>query len=170
MASVVSKFKIFPFVITGALNIPCIYLIFGCLSIADIDLLFSDDWINGEVIMLAALCTLIFCIIPFYFLLQLKIINVNKDRIIFRTLIFPFIKREMLFSEYDYLYTNTEIIKGRIDYTIWLIKNKKLRDRISSFYYANYDEIIAAIHVKNKGELNIGYIKENLAHFGWKIE
>lgn len=76
----------------------------------------------------------------------------------------------MLFSEYDYLYTNTEIIKGRIDYTIWLIKNKKLRDRISSFYYANYDEIIAAIHVKNKGELNIGYIKENLAHFGWKIE
>ena len=168
MASVVSKFKIFPFVITGALNTIGIYYICSLLSIANIASV--DDWINGEVIMLAALCTLIFCIIPFYFLLQLKIISVNKDRIIFRTLIFPFIKREMLFSEYDYLYTNTEIIKGRIDYTIWLIKNKKLRDRISSFYYANYDEIIAAIHVKNKGELNIGYIKENLAHFGWKIE
>lgn len=167
MASVVSKFKIFPFVITGALNTIGIYYICSLLSIANIASV--DDWINGEVIMLAALCTLI-GIIPFYFLLQLKIISVNKDRIIFRTLIFPFIKREMLFSEYDYLYTNTEIIKGRIDYTIWLIKNKKLRDRISSFYYANYDEIIAAIHVKNKGELNIGYIKENLAHFGWKIE
>ncbi len=167
MASVVSKFKIFPFVIIGALNTIGIYYICSLLSIANIASV--DDWINGEVIMLAALCTLI-GIIPFYFLLQLKIISVNKDRIIFRTLIFPFIKREMLFSEYDYLYTNTEIIKGRIDYTIWLIKNKKLRDRISSFYYANYDEIIAAIHVKNKGELNIGYIKENLAHFGWKIE
>ena len=169
MPNIVSKFKIFPFIIIGALNIPCIYLIWGWLSIANIKLLSGDDWINGEVIVLAVLCTLI-CIIPFYFLLQLKIISVNKDRIIFRTLIFPFIKREMLFSEYDYLYTNTELIKGRIDYTIWLIKNKKLRDRISSFYYANYDEIIAAIHVKNKGELNIGYIKENLAHFGWKIE
>lgn len=169
MASVVSKFKIFPFIITGALNIPCIYLIWGWLSIANIKLLSGDDWINGEVIVLAVLCTLI-CIIPFYFLLQLKIISVNKDRIIFRTLIFPFIKREMLFSEYDYLYTNIEHTKSGYYDAIWLIKNKKLRDRISSFYYANYDEIIAAIHVKNKGELNIGYIKENLAHFGWKIE
>ena len=53
---------------------------------------------------------------------------------------------------------------------IWLIKNNKLKDRISSFYYTNFTELKAEIKTKNLGELEINQFKQLLCLFGLSIK
>src|SRR5690606_27796930 len=93
-----------------------------------------DFTISGFVIFLQLL---------FLFLLmkECRFIKIDNEKIIFINPILPFLRKTIYFNEYDYKHTVREYSRGGYYEALWLIKNGKLKDRISSFYYSNYSEI-----------------------------
>jgi hypothetical protein len=102
-------------------------------------------------------------------LLNLKTIIIEKDKIIFQNIIFPFIKKKRLFSFYDFSKFVDEHTRYDSYETLWLFKNGKLEDRISSFYFSNYTKLKFEIKIKNKGKLKIGVFKQIYFIFGGKL-
>lgn len=98
-----------------------------------------------------------------------KYIKVEKDKITFINPIFPFLRKTRYWNEYDYIQTVEEYSAGRFYEALWLIKNRKLKVRISSFYYSNYDELKNSINIENKGRFLINPFKQLGCLFGMKI-
>lgn len=103
---------------------------------------------------------IIFCLIfegTFFalFVTQGKYIVIENESIRFVNPLFPFIKRTEKWSNYDYYYTVLESSRSGSYEAIWLIRNGKLKDRISSFYYTNYLHLKSEIKQEYKGELTL---------------
>jgi hypothetical protein len=121
-----------------------------------------DFTISGFVILLQLL---------FLFLLmkECRFIKVDNEKIIFINPVLPFLRKTKYFNEYDYKQTVREYSRGGYYEAVWLIKNGKLKDRISSFYYSNYSEIKDSINVNNRGRLKINEFKQLGCLLGMKI-
>lgn len=101
---------------------------------------------------------------------QSKIVTVYTDRITYTNLLFPFIQKTRFFHDYDYCITVTESSQaGNFD-VLWLIKNNKLKDRISSLYYSNYDQLEHSIKIIHKGKNKMGMFKQLRSLLGCAIE
>jgi hypothetical protein len=100
---------------------------------------------------------------------QLKRIIIEKDKVIFKNLIFPFLKKERLFSYYDFSKTVDEQSKAGSYESLWLFKNGKLENQISSFYYSNYAKLKFEIKVQHKGKLKINSLKQIYYKLGGKL-
>ncbi|MCF6140824.1 hypothetical protein L1S34_05955 [Flavobacterium sp. K77] len=100
---------------------------------------------------------------------QLKKIIIEKDKVIFKNLILPFLKKERLFSYYDFSKFVNEKSKTGYYESLWLFKNGKLEDQISSFYYSNYSKLKFELKVQNKGKLKISSFKQIYLKFGGKL-
>lgn len=129
----------------------------------------SIDFWKNESLLIAGTAILFLEMVALFLLLQVKTITIEKDKIIFRRLIFPFLKKEREFSYYDYSKLIDEASKNNTYEALWLIKNEKLEDRISSFYFSNYGKLKFEIKVKNKGKLNINPFKQLFCQMGMKI-
>jgi len=101
---------------------------------------------------------------------QCKYLIVYTDKLRFINPLLPFIRKTRDWSDYDYFQTVQEYSRGGYHEAIWLIKNNKLKDRISSFYYTNFTELKAEIKTKNLGELEINQFKQLLCLFGLSIK
>jgi hypothetical protein len=86
------------------------------------------------------------------FMTQTKYIIIDNDEINFINPLLPFFRRTRQFSEYDFYITTVEQARGGEYEAIWLIKNNKIKDRISCFYYSNYNELKDNLNVRNRGE------------------
>lgn len=102
-------------------------------------------------------------------ILQLKRITIEKDKVIFKNLIFPFLKKERMFTYYDFSKIVDEQSKAGSYESLWLFKNGKLENQISSFYYSNYAKLKFEIKVQHKGKLNINSFKQIYYKFGGKL-
>lgn len=100
---------------------------------------------------------------------NLKKITIEKDKIIFQNILFPFIKKERLFSYYYFSKFIEERSKSGTYEALWLFKNGKLEDQISSFYYSNYTKLNPEIKIQNKGFLEITIFKSLYLKFGGKL-
>ena len=125
-----------------------------------------DFWNNRKLIFLLLIFLEIFAL---NMLLQLKKIVIEKDKIIFKNLIFPFVKKERLFSYYDFSKFVDEQSKTGQYEALWLFKNGKLEDQISSFYYSNYVKLKFELKVQNKGKLKINSFKQMYLKLGGKL-
>ena len=103
------------------------------------------------------------------FMTECKYIKVETDRIIFINPLFPFLRKTRFFTDYDYKQNVEEYSRGGYYEALWLIKNRKLKVRISSFYYSNYNELKNSIKIKDKGKLKINPFKQLGYLFGMKI-
>ena len=125
-----------------------------------------EFWNNGALVF----SIVIFIeILALYLLFQQKKIVIEKDKIIFKNLIFPFIKKERDFSYYDFFNVVDEKSKTNYYETIWLFKNGKLENQISSFYYLNYAELKVELKVQYKGKLEISSFKQIYYKLGGKL-
>jgi hypothetical protein len=125
-----------------------------------------EFWNNGRLILLLIIFLEIFAL---SLLFQLKKIIIEKDKIIFKCLLFPFIKKVRQFSYYDFSKFVDEQSKTGYYESLWLFKNGKLEDQISSFYYTNYTKLKFELKVQNKGKLKINSFKQIYLKFGGKL-
>lgn len=125
-----------------------------------------EFWNNGKLILLLIIFLEIFAL---SLLFQLKKIVIEKDKVIFKCLLFPFIKKARQFSYYDFSKFIDEESKTGYYESLWLFKDGKLEDQISSFYYSNYTKLKFELKVQNKGKLKINSFKQIYFKFGGKL-
>ncbi|WP_035117161.1 hypothetical protein, partial [Flavobacterium cauense] len=125
-------------------------------------------WAN-ESARIAGITILTLETLAIFLILKLRVVVVEKDKIIIKNLLIPFLKKERLFTYYDYSKTIDQYSKVGTYEVLWLIKNDKLEDQISSFNYSNYNKIKFEIKVKHKGKLKINSFKQLFCEMGMKI-
>ncbi|MFP4092363.1 MAG: hypothetical protein ACLFT3_18790 [Cyclobacteriaceae bacterium] len=105
------------------------------------------------------------------FMTQCKYIIIDENEISFVNPLFPILRRKLKWSDYDYWVFVDEHSRGKTHEAIWLIKDNKVRDRFSSFYYSNYSKLKNKIErkVKGKGKLRIGPFGQLTSILGMKI-
>lgn len=103
-----------------------------------------------------------------FFMKECRFIRIDHEKIVYTNPVLPFLKKTKYFHDYDYFHTVEERSRSNSYETIWLIKNKVLVDRISSFYYSNYSEMKQSIP-NNKGPLSINSFKQIACRFGMEI-
>ena len=83
---------------------------------------------------------------------QNRFIIADNDGITFINPLLPFLRSTYRWTDFDYYLTVDEGSQHSTHEAIWLIKNKRLKARFSSFYYSNYDDLIDQVRTKNKGD------------------
>jgi len=83
---------------------------------------------------------------------QNRFIIADNDGITFINPLLPFLRSTYRWTDFDYYLTVDESSQHSTHEAIWLIKNKRLKARFSSFYYSNYDDLIDQVRTKNKGD------------------
>ena len=161
-----SNIKILPFLLVMVLNL-LVGIFFWLIFVkAGERILEYAFWTNDTFILLLIIFLQIFAL---SLISQLKTIILKKDKIIFKNLIFPFLKKERLFSYYDFSKIVDEYSKSGLHESLWLFKNGKLENQISSFYYSNYKKLKFEIKVQHKGKLKINILKQIYYKLGGKL-
>ena len=113
------------------------------------------SWVENEKDLKAfIILTVVEVMILSLFVNENKYITIDDNEITYTNPLLPFIRKTRQFSEYDFYITTMEQSRGGAYEAIWLIKNNKVKARISSFYYLNYSELKDSLNVVNKGEIN----------------
>jgi hypothetical protein len=94
----------------------------------------------------------IFLILLLVIASECRKIIVDEEGITFINPFLPFLKYKIAWSYFDYFITTDEHNEHGSYNAIWFIKKGKIKKRISSFYYANYADLIRGIQTKNKGK------------------
>lgn len=137
---------------------------------ASINPFLPELWQHKETI----LAMLFFCAFLGIFVLllmtQCKFIITTDEGIKFINPLLPFLRKTRKWSDYDYFHIVQESSTWASYESIWFIKDNVLKERISSFYYSNYEEIKGTIKTENRGELEISQYRQLLCWFGKKIK
>lgn len=161
-----SNFKITSFLLVLFINFLTGVLFWTIFINAGMRIFEFEFWNNGILIRLLILLLEIFAL---SLLFKLKIVIIEKDKVTFKNLVFPFLKKERAFSYYDFSKFVDEQSKTGYYESLWLFKNGKLEDQISSFYYSNYTKLKFELKVQNKGKLKINNFKQLYFKFGGKL-
>lgn len=161
-----SKIKISSFLLVLFINLLSGFLFWLIFIKAGKRVFDLEFWHNGKLILFLVIFLETFALSLF---LKLKKIVIKKDKIIFQNLVFPFVKKERLFSYYDFSNFVDEQSKTGYYESLWLFKNGKLKDQISSFYFSNYSKLKSELKVQNKGKLKINNIKQAYLKLGGKL-
>lgn len=161
-----SNFKITSFLLVLFINFLVGVLFWTIFIKAGMRIFEYEFWTYKPLILLLIILLEIFAV---SLILQLKSITIEKDKVIFKNLIFPFLKKERLFSYYDFSKTVDEQSKSGSYESLWLFKNGKLENQISSFYYANYTKLKIELKVQHKGKLKINSFKKIYYKLGGKL-
>ncbi len=138
------------------------------LAFIVIKVLFENKTIINTLLIAGVI--IIWFIVVVFFGGQCRRIKIYSDRILYINLVFPFINKTRFFKDYDYITVVQESSNAGTFDSMWLISNNKLKDRISSFYYSNYNELENSINIKNTGNNSMGMFKQLACTFGYKIK
>jgi hypothetical protein len=83
---------------------------------------------------------------------QIRFIIADSDGITFVNPLLPFIRSTYRWTDFDYYVTVDESSQHSTHEAVWLVKNKRLKARFSSFYYSNYKDLIDQVKTTSKGE------------------
>ncbi|MDD2987237.1 hypothetical protein [Flavobacterium sp.] len=164
----VSNFKRGSLVILLLVNLLVVILIGAVFITAENNPLTEAYWKESGSIIIGITCILL-AAVALYSLTIIKQITIKKDSILFKNQLFPFLKKERLFSYYDYTKTVEEETETESFEALWLIKNGKLEDHISSMFYSNYNELKEAITIKQAGKLEMSAVKQWLYRMGMRL-
>lgn len=104
-----------------------------------------------------------------FFCTQNQFIIVAPHQITFVNPLLPFIRTTRKWSDYDYYVTVKEAARGGPHEAVWLIKNGRIRNRISSFYYSNYQELESNLGCRLAETPNLGMFRQLGCLFGMKV-
>jgi hypothetical protein len=83
---------------------------------------------------------------------QNRFIIADNDGITFINPLIPFLRATYRWTDFDYYVTVDESSQHSTHEAVWLIKDKRLKARFSSFYYSNYDDLIDQVRTTSKGD------------------
>ena len=98
----------------------------------------------------------------YFFFSHLKEIRIVHDSISFSNPLISAICTSVLWKEYDSCYTIQEYTDYKNYEAIWLIKDNRIKNRISSFYYNNYTELKSALKIEINGEIKMSPLNQSL--------
>lgn len=114
---------------------------------------------------------IIVCLIQISFLNMFrrncKVIHISKNGMILINPLFPFLRTKKTWSDFDFYKIKIEHNRVSVFETLWFFKDNKLEFKISKFYYRNYHQIKAGIHLKSNGKLNLTLWQNFTAFFGY---
>jgi hypothetical protein len=99
-----------------------------------------------------------------------KRVTISHDSILFVNPLIPSLHATVSWTDYDSCYTVQEYTQYKNYEAIWLIKDNRIKNRISSFTYSNYLELRNAIQIDIKGELRMSRLRQTLCVMGLKIK
>ena len=125
-------------------------IIFG----SKISLIDSDTWMNKDSLLTVILILGLEIFAVLLFMNEAKYIVVDNEKVVFINPVFPFLKKIRYFDFYDYYVTVDEYSRAGSYRAIWLIKNNRIKNRFSSFYYSNFTDLERNLKISYKGDLN----------------
>ena len=148
-----SKYKFLGgFGLLVALNL---IILFGILLLATSSKISLDkiSLLNDKSALIAyAMLLVILLLFILLLVTQCERIIIEENGITFINPLFPFIRRTKQWNHFDYYITVDEDSRYSTYEAIWLVKNSKINERISSFYYMNYSDILSQVKVQGKGK------------------
>jgi hypothetical protein len=104
----------------------------------------------------------------YLFSLQNRFIIADSDGITFINPILPFLRSTYRWTDFDYYVTVDESSQHSTHEAVWLVKNKRLKARFSSFYYSNYKDLIDQVKTTSKGDKYFNPIEQLFILMGLK--
>lgn len=149
------------FGLTIILNLFLGFLTYKLLFDSKIHIFDPDSWMNKD-----SLVPLIFVIFLELLVLKLlfndnRLIIVKEDRIIFISWCLPIFFKIRNKSSYQGCAFDTERDKyGNVHRIMYFIEDDMIADRISSFYYSNYDELVHNLGLNKVTQRKVSYWKK----------
>lgn len=110
------------------------------------------------------------CILIKLLMFDCRRIIIQSDCIILINPMLPFLKKRIYWYELDEMKMAVELgMHGKRFAAIWLLKNRKLKCRISSFYYSNFSELKVNIPVHSTERIRVGAFETLLCSMGKKV-
>ena len=151
-------------------------LVFSTLYFKVIEAQFENNydletWLNStNDIIFVSILSLWELVFLSLFMSQNKFIIIDNEEVTFINPLLPFIRKTRQSNEYDYFITVVEQSRSGEYEAIWLIKDNKIKDRISSFYYSNYSGLKDNLNIRNEGEQNINPFMQIFYLLGLRIK
>ena len=172
MKQIYSHYKIFGgFGLLLAFNIFFAFLVYKGLIVGrEIRLFDTATWLhnsNNKLVLFLLGIQLFWLLL---FVTQCKFIIVNNHTITFVNPLLPFIRFRKKGTSYDYYLTIEEYSRGGTHEAVWLIKNGKVKSRISSFYYSNYQDLKDSLCLRDSGTLNANAFSQLFYLLGMRVK
>jgi hypothetical protein len=140
------------------------------LFTADKNVFSKEAWqVEGGIIAMSVILILQ-SIMTGLFTTQCKFIRIDTEGITFINPLLPFLRLKKKWTEYDYFVTTMESSRGGTYEAVWLVKDNRISNRISSYYYSNYNELKRSILLPEEENLKSNPIKQLANLFGVKIK
>jgi len=140
------------------------FITFGIVKDSIIELTNEFSW--TELLRVIKWISLYLILYRFFYLANIKII-VNKNLIEFKRL---FTSEKYNPEELDYYFIDSEFANFNRYETLYIVKSKKIVERISSFDYSNYNDLKKVFENKLKLETKINFIQQLGVILGMKIK
>lgn len=140
------------------------FITFGIVKDSIIELTNEFSW--TELLRVIKWISLYLILYRFFYLANIKII-VNKNLIVFKRL---FTSEKYKPEELDYYFIDSEFANFNRYETLYIVKSKKIVERISSFDYSNYNDLKKVFDNKLKLETKINFIQQLGVILGMKIK
>ena len=140
------------------------FITFGIVKDSIIELTNEFSW--TELLRVIKWISLYLILYRFFYLANIKII-VNKNLIEFKRL---FTSEKYKPEELDYYFIDSEFANFNRYETLYIVKSKKIVERISSFDYSNYNDLKKVFENKLKLETKINFIQQLGVILGMKIK
>jgi len=165
------KYKLFGgFGLTLLLNVPIGFFIYKVIiNGPKIQLINIETWINNENFWMVIISLGIQILFLLLFMTQNKYLILDDYGITFVNPLLPFFQKTRKWDYYSEYRRVIEHSQYNTHEAIWLIKDNKLKNRISSFYYQNYKDIKKGIKIEYSGRLRINPFKQLFVIFGMRI-
>ena len=102
------------------------------------------------------------------FMTQTKFLIADSNGITFINPLIPIFRKKRSWTDFDYFILVDEYSNYNTYEAVWLIKDKKIKGRFSSFYYSNYQELKRQIKTKPRGKKHFGPFDQLFALLGFK--
>ena len=140
------------------------FITFGIVKDSIIELTNEFSW--TELLRVIKWISLYLILYRFFYLANIKII-VNKNLIEFKRL---FTSEKYKPEELDYYFIDSKFANFNRYETLYIVKSKKIVERISSFDYSNYNDLKKVFENKLKLETKINFIQQLGVILGMKIK
>ena len=134
-----------------------------------IQLFTFSSWVGNQNLKTVLITLAVAALVVTFFCTQNQFIIISHDRITFINPLLPFIRTTRQWSEYDYYVTVQEDARGGPHEAVWLIRDGRIKNRISSFYYSNYKELEREIGCRFSGPLRLNFLKQFGCLLGMKV-
>lgn len=171
MRKVCSRYRIFGgFGLLAAMSLMVGFVTYNLIIKGQhIQLFTLSSWVEDQNLKTVLITSAVAALVITLFCTQNQFIIISHDQITFINPLLPFIRATRQWDEYDYYITVQEDASGGPHEAVWLTRNGRIKNRISSFCYSNYEELERKIGCRFSGTLRPNFLKQFCCLLGMKV-